>query len=91
MDHLAQIPYEGRPEEPMLESWSTISFVTGATSKIKVGGLVTGNIYRSPALLAKVSSTLDVLSGEMLFMGIGAGWFEAESAAYGPCDKIKLP
>lgn len=83
MDHLVQIPYVGRAEEPMLESWSTISFLAGATRKIRLGSLVTGNIYRSPALLAKASSTLDVLSGGRLFMGIGAGWYEAESAAYG--------
>lgn len=83
MDHLVQIPYMGAIVEPMLESWSTISFLAGATKKIRLGSLVTGNIYRSPTLLSKVSSTFDVLSKGRLFMGIGAGWFEQESAAYG--------
>jgi F420-dependent oxidoreductase-like protein len=83
MDHLFQISSVGRPEEPMLESWSTVSFLAGATPKIRVGSLVTGNMYRNPALLAKVSASVDVLSNGRLFMGLGAGWFEQEAAAYG--------
>ena len=83
MDHLHQIPYVGRPEEPILEGWSTISALAAVTSKIKVGTLVTGNIYRNPAHLAKLGATVDVMSGGRLFMGIGAGWYEAEAVAYG--------
>src|SRR5512133_3143121 len=80
MDHFHQIPIIGKPEEPMLESWTTISVLAGITSKIKLGTLVTGVIYRYPSLLAKVAATLDVLSNGRLFMGIGAAYFEGESS-----------
>ncbi|MDA4111502.1 MAG: LLM class F420-dependent oxidoreductase, partial [Thaumarchaeota archaeon] len=83
MDHLHQIPYVGRPEEPMLEGWTTISVLAGMTSKIKLGTLVTGNSYRHPSILAKVGATLDVLSKGRLFMGIGAAWNDEEARAYG--------
>src|SRR5919108_991930 len=83
MDHFHQIQFVGRPEEPMLEGWTIISMLAGITSKIKLGTLVTGIIYRYPSVLAKVAATLDVLSKGRLFMGIGAGWNEEESLAYG--------
>ena len=83
MDHLHQINYVGKPEEPMLEGWTTISVLAGMTSKIKLGTLVTGNSYRHPAILAKIGATLDVLSKGRLFMGIGAAWNEEEAKAYG--------
>ena len=83
MDHLHQINYVGKPEEPMLEGWTTISVLAGMTSKIKLGTLVSGNSYRHPAVLAKMGATLDVLSKGRLFMGIGAAWNEEEAKAYG--------
>ena len=83
MDHFHQIGYVGQVEEPMLEGWTTLGVIAGLTSKIKLGTLVTGNIYRHPAILAKIGATLDVLSKGRLFMGIGAGWNEEESRAYG--------
>lgn len=83
MDHFHQIPMIGKVEEPMLESWTTLSVVAGFTTKIKLGTLVTGIMYRYPAVLAKVAATLDVLSKGRLFMGIGAAWNEDESNAYG--------
>lgn len=83
MDHFHQIPMIGKVEEPMLESWTTLSVVAGLTTKIKLGTLVTGITYRYPAVLAKVAATLDVLSKGRLFMGIGAAWNEDESHAYG--------
>jgi F420-dependent oxidoreductase-like protein len=83
MDHFHQIQFVGRPEEPMLEGWTVISMLAAITTKIKLGTLVTGVIYRYPAVLAKVAATLDVLSKGRLFMGIGAGWNEQESLAYG--------
>ncbi|MDW0194681.1 MAG: TIGR03560 family F420-dependent LLM class oxidoreductase [Nitrososphaeraceae archaeon] len=83
MDHFHQIPMIGKVEEPMLESWTTLSVVAGLTTKIKLGTLVTGIMYRYPAILAKVAATLDVLSKGRLFMGIGAAWNEEESNAYG--------
>ena len=83
MDHFHQIPMIGKVEEPMLESWTTLSMLAGLTTKIKLGTLVTGIMYRYPAILAKVAATLDVLSKGRLFMGIGAAWNEEESNAYG--------
>jgi F420-dependent oxidoreductase-like protein len=83
MDHFHQIPMIGKVEEPMLESWTTLSVVAGLTTKIKLGTLVTGIMYRYPAVLAKLAATLDVLSKGRLFMGIGAAWNEDESNAYG--------
>jgi len=83
MDHLIMIPGAGKPEDPMLESWTTLSSLISVTKKIRLGTLVTGNIYRNPALLAKMGATVDVLSGGRLFMGVGAGWFEEEAKAYG--------
>lgn len=83
MDHFHQIQFVGRPEEPMLEGWTVISFLAGITTKIRLGTLVTGIIYRYPSILAKVAATLDVLSKGRLFMGIGAGWNDQESLSYG--------
>ena len=90
MDHFHQIPMVGKQDEPMLESWTTISVLAGITSKIKLGTMMTGIIYRHPSILAKIGATLDVLSKGRLFMGIGAAWNEEESLAYGiPFPSIK--
>ena len=83
MDHFHQLQMMGAPGEPMLEGWTTISALAGVTKKIKLGTLVTGIIYRHPSILAKIGATLDVLSKGRLFMGVGAGWNEEESLAYG--------
>ncbi len=83
MDHFHQIANVGKEEEPMLEGWTGISVLAGLTSKIKLGTLVTGNIYRYPSVLAKIGATLDVLSKGRLIMGIGGGWNDVESRAYG--------
>jgi F420-dependent oxidoreductase-like protein len=83
MDHFHQIQFVGRPEDPMLEGWTVISMLSGITTKIKLGTLVTGIIYRYPSVLAKISATLDIISKGRLFMGIGAAWNEQESLAYG--------
>ena len=90
MDHFHQIPYVGQPQEPMLEGWTTQAVVAGFTSKIKLGTLVTGNVYRHPSVLAKIGATLDVLSKGRLFMGIGAAWNQDEASAYGiPFPNLK--
>src|ERR687891_876331 len=91
MDHFHQIPFVGKPEEPMLEGWTTISVLAGITTKIKLGTLVTGVIYRHPSVLAKIAATLDVLSKGILFMGIGASYFEGESLAYGITSSGAFP
>jgi F420-dependent oxidoreductase-like protein len=83
MDHFHQIQHVGQPHEPMLESWTTLATLAGLTSRIKLGTLVTGIVYRYPSILAKIGATLDVLSKGRLFMGIGAAWNEEESKAYG--------
>lgn len=83
MDHFHQIGNVGEPREPMLESWTTLSTIAGFTSRIRLGTMVTGIVYRYPSVLAKIGATLDVLSRGRLFMGIGAAWNEEEAAAYG--------
>src|SRR5919198_4685020 len=91
MDHFHQIPMVGKQEDPMLEGWTTISVLAGITSKIKLGTLVTGIIYRHPSVLAKIAATLDVLSKGRLFMGLGASYFEGESSAYGITSTGSFP
>jgi F420-dependent oxidoreductase-like protein len=83
MDHFHQIRNVGQPEEPMLEGWTTQAVVAGLTSRIKLGTLVTGIVYRHPSVLAKIGATFDVLSKGRLIMGIGAAWNAEEAGAYG--------
>ena len=83
MDHFHQIHNVGAESEPMFEGWTTLGVIAGFTSKIRLGTLVTGNVYRHPSILAKIGATLDVLSKGRLFMGVGAAWNEEESRAYG--------
>ena len=90
MDHFHQIPNVGQLQEPMLEGWTTQSVVAGFSSRIKLGTLVTGIVYRHPSVLAKVGATLDVLSKGRLIMGIGAAWNMDEATAYGiPFPPVK--
>jgi F420-dependent oxidoreductase-like protein len=91
MDHFHQIPRVGRPDQPILESWTTISVLAGITTRIKLGTLVTGIIYRYPSVLAKIAATMDVLSKGRLFLGIGASYFEGESSAYGITSSGSFP
>lgn len=83
MDHFIQIPQVAPVDTPMPEAWTTLGALASATRHLRLGTLVSGTPYRNPALLAKMGATLDVLSGGRLFMGIGAGWYEAEFHAYG--------
>ncbi|MBV9452776.1 MAG: LLM class F420-dependent oxidoreductase [Rubrobacter sp.] len=83
MDHFFQIQYVGAIEEPMLEGYSALSYLAGATQWAKLGTLVTGVIYRYPGILVKTVTTLDVLSGGRAYFGIGAGWFEREAKGLG--------
>jgi F420-dependent oxidoreductase-like protein len=91
MDHFHQIPILGTPDQPMLEGWTTISVLAGITTRIKLGTLVTGVLYRYPSVLAKIAATLDVLSKGRLFLGIGASYFEGESSAYGITSSGSFP
>lgn len=83
MDHFYQLPMLGAPDEPMLESYSALSALATATSRIQLSALVTGNTYRNPPMLAKTVSTLDVVSGGRAVLGIGAGWYELEHRSFG--------
>ncbi len=83
MDHFIQIPQVGREWNDMLEAYTTLAYLAGVTSTIRLGTLVTGIGYRNPALLGKMVATLDVLSGGRMNCGLGAGWFERETVAYG--------
>ena len=82
MDHFFQ-PGIGPMEHEMLEGWSALSFAAGRTNRIKLGTMVTGVMYRFPAVLVKTCTTLDVLSHGRTYFGIGAGWFEQEHQALG--------
>lgn len=83
MDHFYQLPGIGTPDQPMLECYTALGALAGATSTIQLSSLVTGNTYRNPAILAKTVTTLDVVSGGRAVLGIGAGWFEREHLDYG--------
>ncbi|MFX0092416.1 MAG: LLM class F420-dependent oxidoreductase [Candidatus Hodarchaeota archaeon] len=84
MDHFFQVGQGfGPPEAPMLEGYSVMSYLAAVTQHIKVGLMVTGNIYRPPGILIKTVTTLDVLSGGRAYLGIGTGWYEREAKGLG--------
>jgi alkanesulfonate monooxygenase SsuD/methylene tetrahydromethanopterin reductase-like flavin-dependent oxidoreductase (luciferase family) len=89
MDHFFQLgggfgpPEITRVEGPMLEGYSTISYLAALTQSVKLGLMITGNIYHHPGLLIKTVTTLDVLSGGRAYFGIGTGWNEREAKGLG--------
>jgi F420-dependent oxidoreductase-like protein len=83
MDHFYQLPMLGTPDQPMLEAYTALGALATATERLQLGALVTGNTYRNPALLGKVITTLDVVSGGRAILGIGAGWYELEHRQLG--------
>lgn len=83
MDHVWQIGVIGPPEHDMLEAYTALGFLAAHTKRAQLLAWVTAVVYRSPGLLAKAVSTLDVLSGGRAMLGIGAAWNEEESAGLG--------
>ncbi len=83
MDHLWQIGVFGPPEREMLEAYTTLGYLAGRTSRVELVSWVTAVTYREPGMLAKLVSTLDVLSGGRAWLGIGAAWNEAEATGLG--------
>ena len=80
-DHF--IPLGPDTPGPQLEGWTLLSALAARTERLRVGLMVTGNIYRHPAVLAKMGATVDVISHGRLDFGIGAGWNEIECSMYG--------
>ncbi len=83
MDHVWQIGVNGPPEHEMLEAYTTLGYLAAHTERASLLTLVTGVTYRSPGLVAKIVTTLDVLSGGRAWLGIGAAWNEEESKGLG--------
>ena len=83
MDHVWQISVHGPPEHEMLEAYTTLGYIAARTSRVDLLAWVTAVTYRPPGLLAKIVSTLDVLSGGRAWLGIGAGWNEEEARGLG--------
>ena len=83
MDHYFQMEFNGGAEAPMLEAYTTLAYLAGHTSTVRLGALVTGVTYRHPALLAKIATTLDVVSGGRATLGIGAAWYDREHEGLG--------
>ena len=83
MDHFFQIEVVGSVEMEMLEGYSALSYLAGATKRVRLGTMVTGVTYRHPGVLIKTVTTLDVLSGGRAFLGLGAAWFEREHVGLG--------
>ncbi len=80
-DHFHTVP---TPElETVFETWTTTAALSRDTQRVNIGQMVTCNGYRNPALLAKMASTVDVMSNGRLYFGLGAGWYEHEWRAYG--------
>lgn len=84
MDHFFGIGRSFGPvESPMLEGYSAIAYMAAMTRRIKLGLMVTGNVYRHPGVLIKTVSTIDVLSGGRAILGIGTGWYAREAKGLG--------
>ncbi len=83
MDHYFQMDYATAAEDPMLEAYTTLGYLAGRTERMTLGALVTGVMYRHPGLLAKIVTTLDVLSEGRARLGIGASWYEREQRGLG--------
>jgi F420-dependent oxidoreductase-like protein len=83
MDHLYQLPPMGGPGQPMLDAYTLLGALATQTSRVRLGTMVTGVTYRNPAHLAKIVTTLDVISAGRAILGIGAAWYDVEHEGLG--------
>jgi alkanesulfonate monooxygenase SsuD/methylene tetrahydromethanopterin reductase-like flavin-dependent oxidoreductase (luciferase family)/predicted kinase len=83
MDHLIQIPQVGRAWDPIPEPWVTLGMLAGLETRLRFGTLVTPVTFRLPGVTAKAAATLSALTGGRAFVGVGAGWWAREHAAFG--------
>ncbi|HXQ90103.1 MAG TPA: LLM class F420-dependent oxidoreductase [Acidimicrobiales bacterium] len=83
MDHYYQLPALGGPSQPMLEAYTLLGGLAARTRRLRLGTMVTGVTYRNPALLAKIVTTLDVISAGRAMLGIGAAWYDVEHEGLG--------
>jgi F420-dependent oxidoreductase-like protein len=93
MDHFFQLPPLGGPDAPMLEAYTLLGALAARTRRVQLGTLVTGVTYRNPAILAKIVTTLDVISRGRAILGIGGAWYDVEHQALGvdyPRDGVRL-
>lgn len=92
-DHMHNVPVPSN--EAVFECWTTVAALAQATSSIRLGQMVSCAGYRNPALVAKMTATVDVISGGRLDWGIGAGWYDGEYRSYGydfpsAADRIRI-
>jgi F420-dependent oxidoreductase-like protein len=83
MDHFFQLPPLGGPSQPMLDSYTLLGALAARTTRVRLGTMVTGVTYRNPAHLAKIVTTLDVISAGRAILGIGAAWYDVEHEGLG--------
>src|ERR1700722_9084506 len=93
MDHFFQLPPLGGPDQPMLEAYTLLGALAARTSRVQLGTLVTGVTYRNPGILAKIVTTLDIISRGRAILGIGGAWYDAEHQGLGidfPSARVRL-
>jgi F420-dependent oxidoreductase-like protein len=93
MDHFFQLPPLGGPDQPMLEAYTLLGALAARTQRVQLGTLVTGVTYRNPGILAKIVTTLDVISRGRAILGIGGAWYGVEHQGLGigyPSDRVRL-
>jgi F420-dependent oxidoreductase-like protein len=93
MDHFFQLPPLGGPDQPMLEAYTLLGALAARTQRVTLGTLVTGVTYRNPAILAKIVTTLDIVSRGRAMLGIGGAWYDVEHRGFGidfPSDRVRL-
>ncbi len=93
MDHYFQLPPLGGADQPMLEAYTLLGALAARTRRVQLGTLVTGVTYRNPGILAKIVTTLDIVSRGRAILGIGGAWYDVEHHGLGiefPSDRVRL-